>query len=131
MPRPISEIIDDIVASFRELKEAVGPFARLATVFTGGDGPFPVKGTAKEPGKKPGRSRGASVTVKAAQAPADAPTAAKKARKPNPALQAQGRYMSALRPLSKAQKAEVKKVRAEKGVEAAITLALGKAAKKA
>jgi hypothetical protein len=34
--------------------------------------------------------------------------------------------MSAVRSLSKANKAEVKKVRAEKGVEAAIALALSK-----
>jgi len=130
MARPISVIIDDIVASFRELKEAVGPFNRLASVFRGGDGPFPVKGATKKPGRKPGRPKGSSATVKAAQAVAKAPTVAKKVRRPSPALQAQGRYMSAIRPLSKAQKAEVKKVRAERGVEAAITLALGKVAKK-
>jgi hypothetical protein len=38
----------------------------------------------------------------------------------------QGRYMAAVRSLSKRAKAEVKTVRAEKGVEAAIALALSK-----
>ncbi len=129
MARPISVIIDDIVANLRELKDAVGPFARLASVFKGGDGRLPVKATERKPGRKPGRSKASSATVKAAAAPAQPPMAPKKARKPSPALQAQGRYMSAIRRLSKAQKAEIKKIRVEKGVEEAIRIALAKGAK--
>lgn len=130
MARPISVIIDDIVANFRELKDAVGPFARLASVFKGGDGPFPVRKTDRKPGRKPGRPKDSAATVKAATAPSQPAEAPKKARRPSPALQAQGRYMSAIRRLSKAKKAEIKKVRAEKGVEEAIKLALAKAAKR-
>jgi len=131
MARPISVIIDDIVTNLRELKDAIGPFARLASVFKGGDGPFPVKKAGRKPGRKPGRPKGSSATVKPATAPAKPPAAAKDARKPSPALQAQGRYMSAIRRLSKVQKAQVKKIRAEKGVEEAIRIALAKAAKSA
>ena len=129
MARPISVIIDDIVANFRELKDAVGPFARLASVFRGGDGPSPVSKTDRKPGRTQGRPKKSSATVKPATAPSQPAEAPKKARKPSPALQAQGRYMSAIRRLSKAQKAEIKKIRAEKGVEEAIKVALGKAAK--
>ena len=39
------------------------------------------------------------------------------------AMRDQGRYMSAIRTLSTAQRAQVKKLRAAKGAEAAITLA--------
>ncbi len=131
MARPISVIIDDIVASFRELKDAVLPFTRLASAFRGGDGPFPVKKAATKSGKRPGRRKGSSAAAKAPNAATKPPVAVKAATKPGPALQAQGRYMSAIRKLSKAEKAAVKKVRADKGVEPAITFALGKAAKRA
>ena len=39
------------------------------------------------------------------------------------AMRVQGRYMSAIRPLSAAQRAQVKKLRAAKGAKAAIALA--------
>jgi hypothetical protein len=38
-------------------------------------------------------------------------------------MRVQGRYMGAIRPLSAAQRAQVKKLRAAKGAEAAIALA--------
>jgi hypothetical protein len=38
-------------------------------------------------------------------------------------MRVQGQYMGAIRPLSAAQRAQVKKLRAEKGAEAAIALA--------
>lgn len=122
MARPISVIIDDIVANLRELKDAVGPFARLASVFKGADEPSPVR----KAGRKPGPAKNSPAVVKAPATPVKPPAAAKEARKPSPALQAQGRYMSAIRRLSKTQKAEIKKIRAEKGVEEAIRIALAK-----
>ena len=126
MARPISAIVDDLVGNLRELKDAIGPIARIAAAFRGGDGPFSFKTSDQEPARKPGRPRKPSATAKAPDTPSKAPVAPKKVRKPNPALQMQGRYMSAVRSLSKANKAEVKRVRAEKGVEAAIALALSK-----
>ncbi len=131
MARPISEIIDDIVANLRELRDAVDPMARLASVFKEADAPVATSAAEKKPGRKSGRSKASSFTVKAAAVPAKPPAAAREARKPSPALQAQGRYMSAIRRLSKFQKAQVKKIRAEKGVEEAIRVALAKAARSA
>lgn len=47
--RPISTIVDDLIGNLRELKEAIGPIARIAAAFRGGDGPFPFKTPEKEP----------------------------------------------------------------------------------
>lgn len=131
MARPISVILDDIIVCVRELKDAVLPFTRLASASKGGDGPFPVRRAATMSGRRPGRPRGSSATAKASRAATKPPVAVERARKPSPARQAQGRYMSAIRTLSRAEKAAVKKVRAVKGVEAAITLALGMTTKRA
>ena len=57
--------------------------------------------------------------AKGAPSVARSPVSAKR----RAAMRVQGQYMSAIRPLSAAQRAQVKKVRAAKGAEAAIALA--------
>ncbi len=132
MTRAISEIIDDLIANVRELKDAVGPITRLVEAFKGADSASSVK-TAK---RGPGRPRKAPAEVKAPAAPAvpaapKAPKAPKAAKSPkasgkkDPARQLQGKYMAAVKGLPKAEKAEAKKVRAEKGIEEALKFALG------
>ena len=141
MARPISRIVDDLLDNVRELKDAIGPIARLAAAFRGGEVPSPARTVGKKPGRKPGRPRkteavdaadavdtadtGDSGPAAGAAAPQARP-APRKAGKKNPSNQLQGSYMAAVRSLSKADKAEVKKVRSEKGVEEAIKLAQSK-----
>ena len=115
MPRPIFTLLAELQATLGELAEALDPLHLLQT-FKGGDRPFPMK-SAGEPdamGKK--------------KAPSQTP--AKPARRSKAAsarLALQGKYMSVLRGLSKADQAAVKKVRAEQGVEAALKVAATKA----
>ena len=106
----------------KELKRALDPITRLVEAFKSGDGPFPFK-TARRAGKGPRTPRKSASLGKAAP---NGGKAIKKAGKPNAGRQAQGRYMGLVRNLSKADKAEVKKVRAEKGVEEAIKVAMAK-----
>jgi len=122
MARQISQIIDDLISNVKELKRALDPITRLVEAFKSGDGPFPFK-TARRAGKGPRTPRKSASLGKAAP---NGGKAIKKAGKPNAGRQAQGRYMGLVRNLSKADKAEVKKVRAEKGVEEAIKVAMAK-----
>jgi hypothetical protein len=119
MPRPIFTLLAELQATLAELAEALDPLHLLKT-FRGGDGPFPLKLA----GSKPTTQTTMAV----------APAAAKAGRRPaqrskatSARLALQGKYMSALRGLSKADQAAVKKVRAEQGVEAALRVAAAKA----
>jgi hypothetical protein len=132
MPRTIFTILDDLQSNLAELGEALNPLKALTGVFKGGDGPFPRKSVVRRRG--PGKKRAASSTSAATTASTAAPAKTKVARKPARTskgtaarLALQGSYMSALRKLSKADQADVKKVRAEQGFEAAIKAAAEKA----
>ena len=128
MPRPIFTLLAELQSTLAELVEALNPLQKLAGLFKGGDGPFPMKPAVRRRG--PGKKKAVSA------APAEAPAAAapkkaarpkpKKAKTTNSKLAFQGKYMAAVRGLSVADKAEVKRIRAEQGVEAAIKVALGK-----
>ena len=119
MTRNVFAIIDDLGRGLSELKNALSPLASL----TGGDGPFPIRrGRSKTP-KRSGRR-----VVQRKAAPAATPTKAKRPRKPiSAAVKAkrvlQGRYLAALRPLSKAQRAKIKNVFVKGGHKAAIRAA--------
>jgi hypothetical protein len=66
--------------------------------------------------KKPATAqRGATDAAPVARGPVSA--------KRRASMRIQGQYMSVIRPLSAVQRAQVKKIRAEKGVNAAIALA--------
>jgi hypothetical protein len=131
MPRPIFTLLAELQSTLAELEEALTPLQNLAGSLRGGDGPFPMKAAGK---KRATRRRKAS-SRRSAPAAAQAPTARTKAiRKParrsrgtSARLALQGKYMSALRKLSKADQAEVKKVRSEQGVDAALKVAASKA----
>ena len=118
MPRNVFAILDDLGADLSELKSALAPLASL----TGGDGPFPIR---RGRSKTPKRSGRRALQRKAA---ASIPTKAKRPRKPvSAAVKAkrilQGRYLAAIRPLTKAQRAKIKKVFVKGGHKAAIRAA--------
>lgn len=103
MARHLFAILDDLTANLAELKTALAPLALIgATAVPDAGRPAPSRR----------RSKG---TASARRNPISA--------KRRAAMREQGRYMSAIRPLSAAQRAQVKKLRAEKGAEAAVALA--------
>lgn len=115
MARPISRLLDTLASTLTALREALAP----ATP------------SAKTP-KDTKASRRAAKTPKTAMRLVAAPKTAaaasvrRKTKTPNPRLALQGKYMAAIRGLSVANKAKVKKVLAAQGVEAAIALAQSK-----
>lgn len=118
MARNVFAIIDDLSTGLSELKSALAPLASL----TEGDGPFPIR---RGRSKTPKRSGRRAVQRKAAAA---TPTKGKRLRRPvSAAVKAkrvlQGRYLAALRPLSKAQRVKIKKVFHKGGHNAAIRAA--------
>lgn len=117
MPRPIPVLIEELQSTLSELWHALSPLNL-------GD-KKPTDGRTRQE-----RSRSAVVTTASAADNAVGNQSAVKVKKRSKASSAklalQGKYMTAVRILSKRAKAAVKKVRAEKGVEAAIALALSK-----
>ncbi len=103
MARHLFAILDDLTANLAELKAALAPLALI-----GGT----VVAEARKPATVPHGAKGAPSVARS-------PVSAKR----RAAMRVQGQYMSAIRPLSAAQRAQVKKVRAAKGAEAAIALA--------
>lgn len=103
MPRHLFAILDDLTSNLAELKAALAPLALI-----GGT----VVAEAIKPGSAPRRAKGAASGGQG-----------RVSAKRRAALRQQGQYMSAIRPLSASQRAQVKKLRAAKGAEAAIALA--------
>jgi hypothetical protein len=103
MARNLFAILDDLTGNLAELKAALAPLALI-----GGT----VVAEATKPPSAPRRAKGAASGRRG-------PVSAKR----RAAMREQGRYMSAIRPLSVAQRAQVKKLRAAKGADAAIALA--------
>jgi hypothetical protein len=103
MPRHLFAILDDLTANLAELKATLAPLALI-----GGT----VVAETRKPAPAQPRATGAASGRRG-------PVSAKR----RTAMRDQGRYMSAIRPLSAAQRAQVKKLRAAKGAEAAIALA--------
>jgi hypothetical protein len=103
MARNLFAILDELTANLAELKATLAPLALIG-------------GTVVAEARKP-----ATAQRRATVAPPDArgPVSAKR----RAAMRIQGQYMSAIRPLSAVQRAQVKKIRAEKGADAAITAA--------
>jgi hypothetical protein len=120
MPRPIFTLLAELQSTLAELAEALNPLQKLVSTFKGGDGPFPMKPAGKKRATRRRKAKSAAPT-KAARKPA------RKSKGTSARLALQGKYMSALRKLSKADQAEVKRVRSEKGVEAALKVAAAKA----
>ncbi|HEX7580779.1 MAG TPA: hypothetical protein VF580_12345 [Thermoanaerobaculia bacterium] len=120
MPRPIFTLLAELQSTLAELADALNPLQKLADTLKGHDGPFPMKAAGKKRGTRTRRTASAAPT-KAARKPA------RKSRGTSARLALQGKYMSSLRRLSKADQAEVKKVRSEQGVEAALKVAASKA----
>ena len=103
MARHLFAILDEMTANLAELKATLAPLALIG-------------GTVAAEAKKPARApRGAKDAPSGARGPISA--------KRRAAMRVQGRYMGAIRLLSAAQRAQVKKLRAAKGPEAAIALA--------
>ena len=104
MARHLFAILDDLAANLAELKAALAPLTLIGgTVVT-------------EAGKS-----AASPKPRAKRSPsrAQGPIGAKR----RAAMRDQGRYMGAISRLSAVKRAQVKKLRSAKGVEAAIKLA--------
>ncbi len=104
MARNLFAILDDLTANLAELKTTLAPLALI-----GGT----VVSEAGQPAASPRR--------RAKKAPSQ--TGGTISAKRRAAMRDQGRYMGAISRLSAAKRAEVKKVRAAKGVDAAIALA--------
>jgi hypothetical protein len=133
MPRPIFTLLAELQSTLAELGEALNPLKALTGALTamGGDHPYPFEtktGTKRAPRKRAASRNRAPAAPAETPAPAATPKLAKKRRAKGTAarLALQGTYMSALRKLSKADQAEVKMVRSEKGFEAAIKAAESK-----
>jgi hypothetical protein len=120
MSRPIFTLLAKLQSTLAELEDALTPLQNLAGSLREGDGPFPMK---------PGRKKRATRKRRAASVPPTKATSkpARRSKGTRARLALQGKYMSALRKLSKADQAEVKKVRSEQGVEAALKVAAAKA----
>jgi hypothetical protein len=103
MARHLFAILDDLTANLAELKSALAPLALIG-------------GTVVSEAGKPAAARR---PAKGAASGGRGPVSAKR----RAAMREQGRYMSAIRPLSAPQRAQVKKLRAARGAEAAIALA--------
>jgi hypothetical protein len=103
MSRNLFAILDEMTANLAELKATLAPLALI-----GGT----VVAEARKPATAP---RGATGAAPVARGPVSA--------KRRATMRVQGQYMSAIRPLSAVQRAQVKKIRAEKGADAAIVLA--------
>jgi hypothetical protein len=103
MARHLFAILDDLTTNLAELKATLAPLALIG-------------GTVVAEARTPATAqRRAKVAASGAKRPVSA--------KRRTAMRVQGQYMSAIRTLSAAQRAQVKKVRTEKGADAAIALA--------
>ncbi len=118
-------------------RKAASPKSVAARAAAPKDAAAPKKPRGRRPGVKAVLTKAAPEMPAApalveAPAPAEAAPAAPKApkqkRKPSPRMALQGKYMVALRKLSKADQAEVKRIRAEQGIEAALRAAATAAA---
>jgi hypothetical protein len=103
MARNLFTILDEMTANLAELKATLAPLALI-----GGT----VVAEAKKPATAQRRATGAAPVARG-------PVSAKR----RAAMRVQGQYMGAIRPLSAVKRAQVTKIRAEKGAEAAIALA--------
>src|ERR1035437_1236575 len=121
MPRPIFRLLAELQSTLAELADALNPLQKLVSTFKGSDGPFPMKSARRKRATRKGKAKSVAPT-KAARKPA------RRSRGTSARLALQGKYMSALRKLSKTDQAEVKKVRSEQGVEVALKVAAAKAA---
>ncbi|HEX7550873.1 MAG TPA: hypothetical protein VF579_09875 [Candidatus Methylomirabilis sp.] len=121
MPRPIFTLLAELQATLAELAEALNPLQKLVSTFKGHDGPFPMKPAGKKRAPRKRRTGWSAAPTKAAR------KLVRRSKGTSARLALQGKYMSALRKLSKADQAEVKKVRAEQGVEAALKVAAARA----
>ena len=118
MAKNVHSIIDELKAGLSELQ---AHFENLGTIFGGSEKTTPGgrKSTARA---RRARRRAAAVR------PAASPAAKKARKKPtlSPAVRAQrrlqGRYMARFKTLPKAKQAQVRKLREEKGYEAALKM---------
>ena len=108
MPRPIFTLLAELQLTLAELADALNPLQKLAETLKGHDGPFPMKPA--------GRKRATRKRSAASVAPAKATRKpARRSKGTSARLALQGKYMSALRKLSKADQAEVKRCGRRKG----------------
>jgi|SRR5450759_17704 hypothetical protein len=118
MAKSVFALLDDLAENVAGLKAALSPLLAIATGPTSSR-----RATTTRRRRRTRRNTATKSTVR--RNAAAAPTKAR--RKTSPALHAkrvlQGRYLGAIRPLSKANRARVKAVQAKSGYDAAIKLA--------
>lgn len=114
MARPVSQLLDTLASTLTALREALTPTTPSVKKLRGKTGSRRVS----RPSPSPAAARKTAATL----------PARRKTKTPNPRLALQGKYMAAVRGLSAANKAKVKKVLAAEGVEAAIAFAQAKKA---
>jgi hypothetical protein len=103
MARPLFTILDELTANLAELKATLAPLALIGGTVV----------------SEAGKSAVAQRRAKEAPSRAQGPISPKR----RAAMRDQGRYMGAISRLSAVKRAQVKKVRAAKGIDAAIALA--------
>jgi len=116
MPRPIFTLLAELQLTLAELADALNPLQKLAETLKEHDGPFPMQPARRKRATRK-RSAASVAPAKATRKPA------RRSKGTSARLALQGKYMSALRKLSKADQSDVKKVRSEQGVEAALKVA--------
>lgn len=118
MPKNVFELIDELIAGLQQLKNSLAPLSALTAAAAPKPAPAPKPAAPRAP-RAPRAARAARKVAPAAKAtPAAAPAAA-----PSSARALQGKYMAAVRVLSKDKQDVVRRVREEQGVEAAIAYA--------
>jgi len=113
MARSLAEILDALATDLNDLRATLSPVLAIATG---------LRGTARRPRlSRPKRSDSAELGKRATPAPRV--VRKRVSAKVRAQRVMQGRYLGAVRPLSKENRAMVKQVQATKGYPAAITLA--------
>ena len=110
MARNLFAILDNLTANLAELKAALAPLALIGGTVASEAG-RPTAGSKPTASPQP-RAKGVPSRARGPISP-----------KRRAAMRDQGRYMGAISRLSAAKRAQVKKVRAAKGVDAAIAIA--------
>ncbi|MCC6128292.1 MAG: hypothetical protein IT186_00080 [Acidobacteria bacterium] len=116
MPKNVFELIDDLISGLQQLKDSLAPLSALTAAAAPKAAVAP-KPAAPKPARAPRAPRKPAPAAKAPAAPAA------KAAAPSSARALQGKYMAAVRVLSKDKQEAVRRVREQEGVEAAIAYA--------
>jgi len=119
MARNVFEVLDGIAEAVQELRTILEPLARL----TGGDQPAARATKAPTAPKRRRRRKASASATKKGAAASKAKKPGKASKKPESWRRSAGLLGGLLRYMSAADRAKIKAIQAEKGIEAAIAAA--------